>query len=61
MLTGMEENSQNLEEMIEAPDFDSLRLGARFWFDQYSKQREQNQQLKQQLEQVQQQVGQLHS
>jgi uncharacterized protein YhaN len=59
MLTSMEENCQNLEEMLDAPDFDPERLGARFWFEQYSQQKEHNQQLKQQLEQLQQQVAQL--
>ncbi len=54
----MEENCQNLEEMLETPDFDPERLGARFWFEQYQKQREQNQQLQQQLEQVRSQVAQ---
>ncbi len=44
MLIAMEENCQNLEEMLETPDFDPERLGARFWFEQYQKQREQNQQ-----------------
>jgi len=58
MLTSMEESDQNLDEMIHAPDSEPERLGARFWFEQYSKQREQNQQLKQQFEQLQQQVAQ---
>ena len=59
MLTSMEENGQNLDETIEAPDFDPERLGTKFWFEQYSKQREQKQQLQQQFEQLQEQVAQL--
>ena len=55
----MEESGQNLDEMINAPNFEPERLGAKYWFEQYSKQREQNQQLQQQFEQLQEQVARL--
>lgn len=45
--------------VADAPDFDPEKLGARFWYEQYLKQREENQQLRGQLQQLQAEVDQL--
>jgi transposase len=42
-----------------ASDFDPEDMGARFWYEQYRQQREENQQLRQQLSQLQAEVEQL--
>lgn len=44
---------------LTAPDVDPEQMGARFWYEQYLNQREENQQLRQQLSQLQAEVAQL--
>lgn len=44
---------------LAAPDFDPEQMGARFWYEQYLQQREENQRLCQQLSQLQAEVEQL--
>jgi hypothetical protein len=43
----------------DAPDFDPERMGARYWYEQYRKQREENKLLREQLKQLQAEVEQL--
>jgi transposase len=44
---------------LAAPDFEPEQMGARFWYEQYLNQREENQRLRQQLSQLQAEVEQL--
>jgi len=44
---------------LEAADFDPEQMGARFWYEQYLKQRKENEQLRQQVSQLQAEVEQL--
>ena len=55
----MAEQSVDLEAIIQAPEFAPEQLGARFWYEEFLKQREQAQQLQQQVLQLQQQVSEL--
>ena len=42
----MEKNETDISNLIDAPDFDPDQMGAQFWYEQYLKQREENQQLR---------------
>jgi hypothetical protein len=55
----MEKSQPSMPSNGVAPDFDPEQMGARFWYEQYLKQREENQQLHQQLSQLQAEVEQL--
>ena len=55
----MEKNEPDIPSLIDAPDFDPEQMGAQFWYEQYLKQREENQQLRGQLSQLQSEVDQL--
>ena len=55
----MEKNETDISNLIDAPDFDPDQMGAQFWYEQYLKQREENQQLRSQLNQLQGEVEQL--
>ena len=55
----MEKNEPDILSQIDAPDFDSDQMGARFWHEQYLQQREENRQLRTQLSQLQGEVEQL--
>lgn len=45
--------------LLEDPNFDPEQMGARYWYEQYNKQREENQQLSEQLRGLQAEVEQL--
>lgn len=55
----MEKNQPDIQSLLDAPDFDPDQMGAWFWYEQYLKQREENQQLRNQLSQLQGEVDQL--
>jgi transposase len=55
----METSDANLEAMMAAPNFDPEQLGARFWYEQYLRQRAENAELRSQLTQLQAEVEQL--
>ncbi|MCG8362248.1 MAG: DUF6444 domain-containing protein [Pseudanabaenales cyanobacterium] len=55
----MEKNEPDIPSLIDAPDFDPEQMGGQFWYEQYLKQREENQQLRGQLSQLQSEVDQL--
>jgi predicted RNA-binding Zn-ribbon protein involved in translation (DUF1610 family) len=49
----------DLSHLIDDPDFDPEQLGAQFWYEQFLKQRAENQQLRHRLSQLQAEVDQL--
>lgn len=55
----MEKNQPDIVSLLDAPDFDPDQMGTQFWYEQYLKQREENQQLRNQLSQLQGEVDQL--
>lgn len=55
----METSDANLETMMAAPNFDPEQLGARFWYEQYLRQRAENAELRSQLTHLQAEVEQL--
>ncbi len=55
----METSDANLEAMMAAPNFDPEQLGARFWYEQYLRQRAETTALRTQLTQLQAEVEQL--
>jgi cell division septum initiation protein DivIVA len=55
----MEESQPVLPPAVDDPNFDPEPLGARFWYEQYQKQRQESEQLRQQLSQLQAEVEKL--
>jgi transposase len=55
----MEKSQPPMLADLAPPEFDPEEMGARFWYEQYLKQREENQHLRQQLSQLQGEVEQL--
>lgn len=55
----MDKSSPQTPAVLEDPNFDPEEMGARYWYGQYVKQREENQQLREQLNQLQAEVEQL--
>lgn len=55
----METSDANVEAIMAAPNFDPEQLGARFWYEQYLRQRAENAELRLQFTQLQAEVEQL--
>lgn len=54
----METSDAKLEAMMAAPDLEPEQLGARFWYEQYLRQRAENAELRTQFTQLQAEVEQ---
>jgi len=52
----METSDTNMEAMMAAPDFDPEQLGARFWYEQYLRQRVESAEIRSQMTQPQTEV-----
>jgi transposase len=57
----MEEHETDLPPDVDNPNVEPEALGARYWYEQYQKQRQESEQLRQQLSQLQSEVEQLKS